>query len=288
MKNDFREFYDENYILHSAMSNLSEEELMHGEWLNKFRRYVDKVKTASGKWRYIYPEDLKKAGEKIKRDVSYAARNLRSKVTGQNKTFNEKTSRDHHPWMYERQNKKAGRGMTYYNINRKLREQREQREQNEHTAYRANPNTDRRRSTFNGGRSIKYSPSEYSIVMNNQERLAKKKAKNDKYKQDYAEKQKKAARSATSRAQKAQIYGDYASKQKKAAASVASRAQKSSIYSNYAKKQTGKALSKARNDQLKDDRKGQTIINKRNAYTNIRKRKIRKAAEKKGIDTSKW
>lgn len=65
MKNDFREFYDEDYILHSTMTNLSEDELMHGEWLNKFRKYVDKIKTATGKWRYIYPEDLKKAGRKV-------------------------------------------------------------------------------------------------------------------------------------------------------------------------------------------------------------------------------
>ena len=90
MKNDFREFYDENYIMHTAMSNATEEELMHGEWTSNLRKYVDKVRTRTGKWKYIYPEDLKKKAENVKRDVSYKARNLASKVTGKNKTFENK------------------------------------------------------------------------------------------------------------------------------------------------------------------------------------------------------
>lgn len=84
MKNDFREFYDKNYILHS----MSEEEyIAHGEWSNNIRKYVDKVRTRSGKWKYIYPEDLKKKAENVKRDISYAVRNTASKISGKNKTF---------------------------------------------------------------------------------------------------------------------------------------------------------------------------------------------------------
>lgn len=85
MKNDFREFYDENYILHSAMSNLSEEELMHGEWLNKFRKYVDKIKTASGKWRYIYPEDLKR---KAKDAAGHISKGVKGKMQEAGKKLN--------------------------------------------------------------------------------------------------------------------------------------------------------------------------------------------------------
>lgn len=99
MKNDFRDFYDEDYIMHKAYENSTEEELMHGEWLNKFRKYIDKIRTRSGKWRYIYPEDVKdklteaknNLSDKvkaIKRDTSYAARNLRSRLNGgENKRF---------------------------------------------------------------------------------------------------------------------------------------------------------------------------------------------------------
>ena len=80
MKNDFREYYDEDYI-------------MHGEWNNRFTRFVDKVKTKSGNWRYIYPEDIRKEKlKKVKRDVSYALRNIGSKVTGKNKTFVNNTT----------------------------------------------------------------------------------------------------------------------------------------------------------------------------------------------------
>ena len=90
MKNDFRDFYDEEYIMHKAYENSTEEELMHGEWSSNIRKYIDKVRTRTGKWKYIYPEDLKKKAENVKRDVSYKARNLVSKVTGKNKTFENK------------------------------------------------------------------------------------------------------------------------------------------------------------------------------------------------------
>lgn len=59
MKNDYRD-----YLAHSLFGH----------------KYIRKVKTPSGEWRYIYPED-------IKRDVSYKLRNLVSKITGKNKTF---------------------------------------------------------------------------------------------------------------------------------------------------------------------------------------------------------
>ena len=111
MKNDFRDFYDEAYIMHKAYENSTEEELMHGEWLNKFRKYIDKIKTASGKWRYIYPEDLKeKAKDKvksIKRDADYTYRNLRSKITGENRMF--KASNPYSGYTATRDNKKINK-----------------------------------------------------------------------------------------------------------------------------------------------------------------------------------
>lgn len=66
MKNDYRD-----YISHSDTSH----------------RYIRKVKTKSGEWRYIYPED-------IKRDISYKLRNLKSKITGKNDTFEKKVASD--------------------------------------------------------------------------------------------------------------------------------------------------------------------------------------------------
>jgi hypothetical protein len=152
--------------MHKAVDNLNEDELMHGEWLNKFRRYVDKVKTASGKWRYIYPEDLKKKAENVKRDVSYKARNIASKVTGKNKTFNEKTSYDSHPYPYERQNEKAGRGMKYYHINKKLREQREQN-------FVDSSNNKGQSAESHKIKNIKYKQTDYSKVMDKNEKRKK-------------------------------------------------------------------------------------------------------------------
>jgi len=55
MKNDFREFYDENYIMHKAIDNLNEDELMHFN----AHKYIDKIKDKFGKWRYIYNETKK-------------------------------------------------------------------------------------------------------------------------------------------------------------------------------------------------------------------------------------
>lgn len=66
MKNDYRD-----YIEHSLFGH----------------KYIKRVKTPSGEWRYVYPED-------IKRDISYKLRNLKSKITGKNKTFEKKVASD--------------------------------------------------------------------------------------------------------------------------------------------------------------------------------------------------
>ena len=66
MKNDYRD-----YIAHGLFGH----------------KYIKKVKTPSGEWKYIYPED-------VKRDVSYKLRNLKSKLTGINKTFEKKVVSD--------------------------------------------------------------------------------------------------------------------------------------------------------------------------------------------------
>lgn len=85
MKNDFREFYDKDYILHS----MSEEEyIAHGEWANNLRKYIDKVRTRSGKWKYIYPEDKQKPDLKTRvKQTMYNAGAAVSKLTGQNSKF---------------------------------------------------------------------------------------------------------------------------------------------------------------------------------------------------------
>ena len=73
MKNDYRD-----YISHSLFGH----------------KFIRKEKTASGNWRYIYPEDevKKEKLNKVKRNISYALRNLKSKITGKNKTFTNNTS----------------------------------------------------------------------------------------------------------------------------------------------------------------------------------------------------
>lgn len=65
MKNDFRD-----YILHSGT-----------------HKYIRKERGRNGEWHYIYPED-------VKRDISYKLRNLKSKITGTNKTFEKKVVSD--------------------------------------------------------------------------------------------------------------------------------------------------------------------------------------------------
>lgn len=216
MKNDFREFYDENYIMHTAMSNATEEDLMHGEWTSNLRKYVDKVRTRTGKWKYIYPEDLKKKAENVKRDVSYAARNLKSKVTGKNKTFENKVRipqrGDYHyetiaPGSlkasgkkinvskgvpsggvayvhdkrniannYVREQKKGGIGMSKYaerhkkEIEQKRKSTPARSAADRHDVY-GHFYDDKK--NFHGGFNLKQS--DYSKVMNNKEKLKKKK-----------------------------------------------------------------------------------------------------------------
>lgn len=73
MKNDYRD-----YIQHSGISD-------------GFHKFIKKVKTKTGNWRYIYEEPIgdkiKEKLKKPKRDVSYAVRNLASKITKKNKRF---------------------------------------------------------------------------------------------------------------------------------------------------------------------------------------------------------
>lgn len=271
MKNDFREFYDEDYIIHSSMENADEEELMHGEWLNKFRRYVDKVKTASGKWRYIYPEDLK-------RDASYAVRNAVSKVTGKNKTF-KNTARDRYN---DYQNNRRpfgsdGKGKpyytaTYYNTTRNGNKKtvtattktnvpdyeyiqriarskhnvrttapRSQQDSNEaYQNYKIKAPNGRYYSARQDLKQTDYSKKMSEVAKKKAASSASKKQSSKIY-GDYATQQKKKAAGVASRAQKAKNYSDYVTQQKKKAAGVVSRAQKAQNYSDYAEKQKKKA-----------------------------------------------
>lgn len=68
MKNDFREFYDESYILHSISSD--EGYIEHG-LLQKAHKYIKKIKDKYGEWRYIY--DLKK---KMRKEAGNAGENV--------------------------------------------------------------------------------------------------------------------------------------------------------------------------------------------------------------------
>lgn len=255
MKNDFREFYDEDYILHNMVD---EEYLEHANgWGHKF---IDKIRTKFGKWRYVYPEDVntvyqqeqhkssaglvkaakKKAFQTKVNQAKYDLGAAVSKITGKNKKFKENVVipqkgegiyKKRNFVNYANENKKAGAGMNAYN--------------KKQTAARSSLDAAYAFRSRNGGTG----QSDYSIVMNNQERLAKRKAKkaaaNVGYKQEYANRQRKAAASAASRAQKAQIYGDYAAKQKKAVKSAASKAQKAQIYAHYDQMQKNKALGAA-------------------------------------------
>ena len=97
MKNDFREFYDENYILHSAMSNTDEDDhLEHGRLLNAIHRYIDKYKARSGKWVYVYPDEVRKGQEGTSKYLE------RKRLNGMNT-------------VYQEQQRKASAGMSSYN-----------------------------------------------------------------------------------------------------------------------------------------------------------------------------
>lgn len=94
MKNDFREFYDEDYILHSMTE---EEYLMHASgWGHKF---LEKIRTASGKIRYIY--------EKPKNAMINDPRYVGKPVPNMNA-------------IYQQEQKKASKGLKKYNTRRSI------------------------------------------------------------------------------------------------------------------------------------------------------------------------
>lgn len=88
MKNDFREFYDEDYIMHSMTE---EEYLMHASGWGK--KFIDKIRTKFGKWRYIYPEDLKTLGNAAKDAAGKAKQQL--KWAGENAAQRTKEAVDY-------------------------------------------------------------------------------------------------------------------------------------------------------------------------------------------------
>lgn len=52
MKNDFREYYDVDYILHSV----TEEDYLEHGLKDRIHKYIKKLKNKYGKWRYIYKQ----------------------------------------------------------------------------------------------------------------------------------------------------------------------------------------------------------------------------------------
>lgn len=73
MRNDYRDY------------------IQHGGIADGFHKFIKKVKTKTGNWRYIYEEPIgeriKEKLKKSKRDVSYTVRNLASKITKKNNRF---------------------------------------------------------------------------------------------------------------------------------------------------------------------------------------------------------
>ena len=198
MKNDFREFYDEDYILHTAVEGSEDEYITHS-LRSTIHKYIDKFKNRLGKWVYVYPED------KNNMAVTYEQEQRKARRIG-NKSASV---------MYEQEQRKA----------RRIGNERAQKV----AKFRSTPMKKMAkidRIADDKLWSKKRGQSEYSIVMNNQERLAKRAAK-------------KAARAN----EKANIYGSYATQQKRKAASAASKAQKAQIYDHYARTQKSKNLS---------------------------------------------
>lgn len=98
MKNDFREFYDEDYILHSAMEGSSEDDyLVHGKLLNAIHKYIKKWKNRHGNWVYQYPEQ--NVGKTVRR------------ILGENKAIDEYNNRQAREADYNYENKKSGVGL---------------------------------------------------------------------------------------------------------------------------------------------------------------------------------
>ena len=96
MKNDFREFYDEEYIMHTAVEGSDDDYLEHGRLLNAIHRYIDKYKARSGKWVYVYPEEVRKGQEGTSKYLE------RQRLNGMNT-------------VYQEQQRKASAGMATYN-----------------------------------------------------------------------------------------------------------------------------------------------------------------------------
>ena len=283
MKNDFREFYDKNYIAHN-MTNETDE-LTHADWASNLRKYVDKVRTKSGKWKYIYPEDLK-------RDISYSVRNAVSKVTGKNKTF-KKTARDRYndyqnyrtPYGSMGKDKPIYTNTTYRttrNGNKKIvtattsthvpdYEYIQRIARSKHnvrtTAARSQQDSNSAYQNFKvkapNGKYYSARPEKQTDYSKKMSDVAKKKAasaaskkQSSKIHGEYAIQQKKKAAGVVSRAQKAKNYSEYATQQKKKAAGVVSRAQKAKNYGDYAEKQKKKASAlalRSKNRQLNAD-----------------------------------
>ena len=97
MKNDFREFYDEDYILHTAVDNTDDEYIAHGKLLNAIHKYIDKFKNRKGKWVYVYPD------------------NNGSMVWGREqnrlKAYEDAYGKANRDYQYRKENQKSGQGL---------------------------------------------------------------------------------------------------------------------------------------------------------------------------------
>lgn len=97
MKNDFREFYDEDYVAQSIMAEESDDYIAHGRILNAIHKYIDKFKNKKGKWVYVYPGD----------NVNAAA----GRAVNEAKALNEYIGRQQREYDYNMENRKSGQGL---------------------------------------------------------------------------------------------------------------------------------------------------------------------------------
>lgn len=102
MKNDFREFYDEDYIAHASHMRGYSGSAAYRK--NPFHTYIDKIKTATGKWRYIYPDQIKRGWKSFQDNLD---------------NFNQFVSKNKHD---ELQNKWTQRIQENDRIRKKVRE----------------------------------------------------------------------------------------------------------------------------------------------------------------------
>jgi hypothetical protein len=75
MKNDFREFYDEDYIMHSYLSYTSGTKFRHGggrKWQKHKYLYIDK------NGNYVYPEDI---AVRVKTKANHVVNAVKDKVS---------------------------------------------------------------------------------------------------------------------------------------------------------------------------------------------------------------